>query len=228
MSNIPSSSQPVQIEGTRFRGPGSESLIQQIGALANYCLDSVTNLFARMVIAEKQYSQVGDIITSMLTQSQVQAVRGVGWILADGRAINGTALATLQAATDNPDPNHAPDLRGYFMRGKDNGAGHNPDGNITLGTLSAGHNEAHAHGTADPGHYHTFDNTGAGGPQYTIALADTSHEVTGTTGGLGATPASWRGDDSDMAKATGVTINSDGGNESRPVNVTVNFFVRIN
>jgi hypothetical protein len=83
--------------------------------------------------------QLGDIKESLLDEATFQSVHGTSWILADGRSITGTDLATLTGWTN------APDLRGVFLRGKDHGVGRNPDGDTALGTYQLDSLQGHEH-----------------------------------------------------------------------------------
>lgn len=141
MSDIASSSTPVQIEATRFRSSVSEALLQLIGGNVNYLLGAVL--------------PVGSVIASMLSQSQMQAQSGAGWIVSDGRTVTGSDYALLTGNTT------VPDLRGVFIRGKnssptqgnrviapteDAGAGWgNQSGDLALGTYQHVKNVRHYH-----------------------------------------------------------------------------------
>jgi hypothetical protein len=86
-------------------------------------------------------SQVGDMVTSMLTEAQFQSLRSADWVLADGQNVAGSTYAGLVAAT-------VPDARGQFLRGKNNGrvdGKQNPDGELALGTYQADEFDSHTH-----------------------------------------------------------------------------------
>lgn len=85
---------------------------------------------------------IGTVISSMLTEVQFQAINGTTWILADGRSIVGSQYATATGNTT------APDLRGQYIRGKNNGrvdGNQDPAGERTLGTFQADAFENHFH-----------------------------------------------------------------------------------
>ena len=94
-----------------------------------------------------------------------------------------------------------PDARGIFLRGKNNGrsdGSQNPDGDLAIGTTQADEVGGHDH----PGVKHTpygYDIYFSIGNNQ-LGYADNRDEVTGTSGG----------------------------NESRPTNITVNTFIKIN
>jgi hypothetical protein len=125
--------------------------------------------------------KVGDTISSFLTELQFQNERDGTWILADGRSITGSDLATLTGWTN------APDLRGVFLRGKDNGAGVNPDGDLALGTYTDDKFESHSHVQSN------INNTNQ--PGSTSATSGTRYSATGnystaSTGGNETAPKS--------------------------------------
>jgi hypothetical protein len=89
---------------------------------------------------------VGTIIHSMLTIAQFQTQYGTNWVLADGSSCTGTKYASVTGATT------VPDMRGKFLRGKNNGASganYNPDGDLSLGTYTADKYLSHTHTIGD-------------------------------------------------------------------------------
>jgi len=143
---------------------------------------------------------VGDIKTSIFTEAQFQAVSGdPTWVLADGRDLSvinpGSDYEAITGETI------LPDLRGVFLRGKNNGradGNENPDGDSTLGTFQDDELQAHTHSTphrATSGSPFVPNHVGQGfGP----------------------------------VDVGSVESTSTGGNETRPKNVTVNYFIKIN
>ncbi len=159
------------------------------------------NLDGLQAQIDAQAMPVGSIVPSLLMEPQFQAVAGNGWILADGRSVAGSAFAVT---TGNA---NVPDLRGMFLRGRNHGGSpagaradgnENPDGLLTLGNMQGDMIASHAHG-----YIHAW----AGG-----AMTDPS------------TPGQQTGGRRDINHQS----NPAGGNETRPRNVTVNYFVRIN
>jgi hypothetical protein len=57
---------------------------------------------------------VGMIVQSMLTEAQFQAINGTNWVLAAGQSVTGSQYATITGNSS------IPDLRGMFLRGKNN------------------------------------------------------------------------------------------------------------
>lgn len=127
MAEIPAQAKPIQIEETDFRSPTSESLLQKIGGSLNF------------IIRNKAGLAIGSIEASDLTEAQYQAIRGVGYVVADGRNVSGSAYHAL---TGNAT---IPDLRDRFLRCKDYGAGNNSDGDTAIGTDQADNIKAHNH-----------------------------------------------------------------------------------
>ncbi|RMG19473.1 MAG: hypothetical protein D6729_05135 [Deltaproteobacteria bacterium] len=146
--------------------------------------------------AETGGGAVGDIVASLLTEEQFQAIRGPNWILADGRDVQGSAFAQLFGN------NFVPDLRGVFLRGKQNnrndGKG-NPN-EIALGEYQADAFKRHQHGVAP-----------SAGPEAGFAT------------GVKAAASDPAGQD-----VLNGNTGEAGEEETRPQNVTVNFFIRIN
>ncbi len=129
-----------------------------------------------------------------------------GWYLCDGRAIatldslttsEKSALVSLLASGGSPNPNILPDMRGYFLRGADNGTGNDPDNasrggsGAKLGSTQTNSVQSHTHSIA----------------------ADAA-------AGAGTSVATSAGN------TTTVTSNANGGNETRPKNIYVNWIIK--
>jgi hypothetical protein len=74
---------------------------------------------------------VGSIIQSMLTLAQFQSIVGTSWVLADGGSCSGSVYESITGNST------VPDARSVVLRGKDNGRGLNPAGDVALGTYQA-------------------------------------------------------------------------------------------
>lgn len=86
---------------------------------------------------------IGDVRSSFLTETQFQAEVDTTWVLCDGRNISGADLHVLIPAFLT-----IPDLRGMFLRGKNEGrvdGKENPDGEIALGDYQADEFASHSH-----------------------------------------------------------------------------------
>ena len=98
-----------------------------------------------------------------------------GWVFCDGTSYSGTnatyaalyaALGTAYGGQTTTMAFNVPDLRGRFVRGADDGSGHDPDaasriasaagGNaLGVGSLEDAAFASHNHGVVDPGHSHS-------------------------------------------------------------------------
>lgn len=146
---------------------------------------------------------LGSVEMSMLTELQFQSVRNAGWVLCDGRDITGSALHTLTGQAI------AADSRGRFARGKDHGRGLDPNGNLPIGTQRPDTQLAHAHFPANL----VSPDAASSGTSFIVAQSGSD------IGGLFPTESS---------SAISISLSPTGAAESRPTNVTVNFFIRIN
>lgn len=141
---------------------------------------------------------VGTVIHSMLTTTQFSAEYGDNWVLADGRSVTGTKYASVTGNST------IPDMRGTFLRGKDNGVGRNADGDLALGTYTDDKFESHTHTIY-------ADLSGSGSiPSPSHVIQDAAITVPG------------------VAYETTGSISASGSNETSPKSIIVNFFIRIN
>ena len=148
-----------------------------------------------------------------------------GWLKCNGALLSRTTYASLFAvigttygAGDGSTTFALPDLRGEFVRGADDGRG--VDAGRVLGSAQAGQNASHTHtASTSPagGHSHVFENL-ARMPDQDRGIGNASlwsidSTVTQTTSAVG-----------DHIHA--VTVNADGGNESRPRNVAMHYIIK--
>jgi hypothetical protein len=152
---------------------------------------------------------LGEIRSSLLTEPQFQAIAGTNWVLMDGRSVAGSDLATLTGFTNIPDG------RGEFLRGLDNGRGVDPARAMASaqGDSTAMPNNAFGT-TVDGNHSHTVwrYKTLTGGILAYTANNDDGTEYTYQSGAAGNHAHTITGGDS----------------ETRPRNVAVNYFIKIN
>ncbi|WP_262527909.1 phage tail protein [Agrobacterium tumefaciens] len=139
-----------------------------------------------------------------------------GWLICNGAAVSRTTYAGLFAVLggyygtgDGSTTFNIPDLRGLFVRGKDNGRGLDP--NRTLGSYQDSDNKWHGHGVNDPGHSH-------GGVQ-------NGQASTGRSTAIDQPPAVYSFG-STWGATTGISIQGSGGNESRPRNIAMNYIIK--
>ena len=149
---------------------------------------------------------IGDITESLLTEVQYQAQFGSEWVLCDGQSIAGSDLDTLITLSN------APDCRGKFVRGLDNGRG--IDSGRVINTDQAEQNKDHTH--------KMFANVAA---------------ITNSTGSIalpyiGKTYYSSGGSPTNVQLASSFTepfgVTESNGGDPRPHNIAVNFFIKVN
>jgi microcystin-dependent protein len=161
-----------------------------------------------------------------------------GYLKANGAAVSRSTYATLFSAIgtfygagDGSTTFNLPDLRGEFVRGWDDGRG--VDSGRAFASNQAAAFASHNHGISDPGHSHSGSTGGAGGHSHTF-----KGEYTGT----GGTPYITRvgnntgnfdydvsttsvGDHthtvSISGNSTGISVQSNGGSETRPRNLAL-------
>lgn len=180
MSEIPASPKKIHLEEVDYKSGVSEATLNKIGGSINYILQA--------------FFPLGSIIPTMLTEAQFQAEIGAefgNWQLCDGGSAVGTAYETLTGFSVKPD------LRGRYPRGKDNGAGVNPDGELALGAFQDDQLESHVHN-----HTHFRED-----PPFNL-----DHHR-------------WQRGPGDATLTT--TTAATGGNETRPKTTTVNFMIRV-
>jgi hypothetical protein len=136
---------------------------------------------------------IGDVKTSLLTESQYQAIHGNNWVLCDGRDVSGSKYATLTGSTT------VPNMANRFLRMVG-------DDSVALGLTQE---------DAFQGHWHNLryrgDASGGGTGGYVIwqpNATSTNSVQDAISDGVNGTPR----------KAS----------ETRPKNVSVNFFCKIN
>lgn len=170
-------------------------------------------------IEQGDLNPVGMIVASMLTEAQFQSLNGSSWVLAAGQSVAGTLYATVTGNTT------APDLRGMILRGKNNGrvdGQQDVDGERTLGALQGQSTKLPNSGfsTSSTGsHQH---NTLIGGAGSIAAYPGDNSHMGSSSGGAG-----WR----TYTDGQGVhshSITAGGDSETRPKNIAVNHFIKVN
>jgi hypothetical protein len=167
---------------------------------------------------------VGDVKYSILDPTQFAAVNGGCWVPMDGRSITGSKLATITGLAS------VANAGGLFLRGQEfagQTANHDPDrtATSTIATLQDENFKSHSHtGSTSTDGYHShsiyenmdYDNgNGDSG-------SDRYYTPTGQDGG-GYLYTSGAGSHNHT-----LTINNTGGTETRPKNLNLWTYIRIN
>jgi len=177
-----------------------------------------------------------------------------GWLLCNGDTLNRTlfadlffAIGTNWGSGDSINTFHLPDIRGMFLRGVDGNAGNDPDktsrtlvnvgGNTgnSVGSLQthsfSSHNHGggnHQHSITDNGHGHNFTATGT--KQTSFSGNYNAYFLAGTDNNFGTTNITSFGIVNSFSgisiNPSGAIINLEGGSETRPKNVYVNYLIK--
>ena len=176
---------------------------------------------------------VGEIRTAMLTLAQFQAEFDDTWVLANGAGAAGTDYNTITSQAN------IPDLRGRFLRGKNNGltgSDSDPNGDLTLGAK-------HSYRTGNPAvgfsavissngthsHVQNMNNGSSGSGNHSV-------EGAGGSQGQGYWPTNISGDSAANNRIlTATTPNHNHtlsglsfDTETAPAYTVVNYFIKIN
>ena len=166
---------------------------------------------------------VGEIKTSMLTLSQFQAEFDDTWVLANGASAAGTDYGTITSEST------IPDLRGRFLRGKNNGrtdSDKDPNGDLALGSAYAHRtgNSRSGIGTANTSIPHTHSYSKGSGlvasydpSNGAFAGGDNKYAITSSTETTGTSSST-----SHSHTITGLD------NETAPAYTVVNYFIKVN
>jgi microcystin-dependent protein len=166
-----------------------------------------------------------------------------GWLLCNGSAVSRTAAATATlfgvigiafGGGDGTTTFNLPNYQGMFLRGVDNGFGNDPDsasrtapspagatspGNTgdEVGSVQAYQVQGHTHAITDPGHTHS--------PTHGQSFWEGSPTIA-STACFNNTSGDCYADGLLTTSTTGITIDSAGGKETRPINAYVNWIIK--
>jgi hypothetical protein len=171
---------------------------------------------------------VGDVKHSILNPTQFAAVNGACWVPMDGRSIAGSELATITGLTN------VPDAGGLFIRSQEFSGGANQDPDRTSSSTIATYQDqaylSHNHSASSNGsHTHgvLYDSGGGGigtfgGPMlWFTEVKDQGTFHTGFAEANGRAQTESEGSHSH-------TIGANGGTETRPKNLNLWVYIRIN
>ncbi len=160
---------------------------------------------------------IGTVMPAIIEESFFQTQMGTEWVLMDGRCINKTnnLIPHLDGAkcSDNQNQVQLPDARGKFLRMADTDSGNDPDAPRILGSYQGDGFKSHNHGGGEHKHYFRTS-SGYNG-------ANPASDVSpGGTGYKDSSPVNY-------TSGSGNIIDNNGGEETRPKNIAVNYFIKI-
>lgn len=186
---------------------------------------SITGSYAQAHFSD---AAVGSIVASVLDYSTFSKVNKQPiifditkskWAPADGRKVNGSKYGAYAGTV--------PDLRGVFLRGLNKFYVGMPDNTLqadpdirTAGSFQADSIKRHKHVLNDPGHTHPV-----------ASGYSTAGGSNGKPGGELTNGGNGNGDKNvhpALQNTTGITLNEYGGAETRPKNIAVYYYIRIN
>ncbi len=148
-----------------------------------------------------------------------------GWLLCDGSAVSRSAYArifaaigTAHGAGDGSTTFNLPDLRGRFVRGVNSGGGGSDPETRLVGSTQLDGFKSHSHGGGN--HGHGWFNRGSANMYVSAGSGDPSYRPIAVSSGQ------WRNPPGDGIEVSGPIIASEGGQETRPVNVAMNYIIR--
>ena len=153
--------------------------------------------------------KIGDVKQSFLTEVEFQAEHDDTWVLCDGRDVIGSDYAILKEG-DAVTSHNIPDARGQFLRGWSDDASVDPDGPRAPGSGQEDKMQGHRHEDGD-------------GWETVNMYAGTGGAMLYKQNGIGSTANLIADPISDGVNGTPRT-----GLETRPKNIAVNMFIKIN
>jgi len=163
---------------------------------------------------------VGEIRTSMLTLAQYQAEFDDTWVLANGVSAAGTDYNTITSESN------IPDLRGRFLRGKNNGrtdGDKDPNGDLTIGSTQihkTGQSRAViAVGATSVPHTHNYTKTDTAAQAQQYASGTINDVLSASQSSVATATSSNTSHNHSLAGFD---------NETAPAYTVVNYFIKIN
>lgn len=158
---------------------------------------------------------VGDVKYSILNPDEFRLENGECWVPMDGRSIAGSKLATRTGLSIIPDGG------GLFIRSQE--FSHSPDrdpgrtSSSQVGTIQEDDFKSHRHTITDPGHRHG----------YTDRFRNTKRSDDVSDRDVGGEILISDNYETEVS-TTNITINYTGGTETRPKNINLWTYIRIN
>lgn len=199
MPDVPKRLSKVQQRAVQATSPVSESLLDQLAGNLNALIDAI--------------EPPGTYCYSDLTLTQFQAIKGLGWVLADGQDCTGSRYAIIKGVTT------VPDHRGLVPRVKDNGRGINTSGNLPLGSYQPDQVGPHTHiHDVNANDYSGFYDINPPPPGGLLSITPYISDQFDSNGGANKY----------RFKPSGSAVVSNGTPENNVRSLTVNAFIRIN
>lgn len=253
-NTIPASIEDYSADAATMRlttdpgGSGSESLATSLAEEIRRIRYALNRIVGKTYWYEAPVSSLEQLGTGFPTASIIAyggTTAPTGWLLCDGSAVSRTTYSALFAVIaetagqgDNSTTFNVPDLRGRFLRGMDAAVGRDPDaagrtamatgGNTgdNLFSIQAAAYLSHTHDGLEHTHKMFVDTSTA-----VDALATTNYASYAYTNGAVVTDYIIRAQNV-VQPTLGVTTsslsatNASGGNETRPLNVNVNYIIK--
>lgn len=209
----------------------------------------MTNVATLQTAADLSASITAQGISSLVPAGVILAFGGAtaptGWLLCEGDLVSRTTYADLFAAVsiahgsgDGTTTFALPDYRGRFVRGRANSSANDPD-RATRTAANTGGNTADAVGslqtTQFSSHVHGFNVTSVttndppATPSQILFSQGNTGSASSSTAVVNAPSLTVRGYNNAglAAGARIMSIQSNGGNETRPLNAYVNYIIKI-
>lgn len=208
---------PLQLN---ISGVGFKNVIQDgnaliAGAIPQGAIAEVLYDGTNLQLVATSYTSTAPVPTGSIFNFAA-ATAPQGYLECNGAAISRTIYANLFTITgtifgsgDGSTTFNVPDMRGYFVRGWDHGAGIDPA--RAFGSIQSDDFTSHTHSITDPSHSHVYGGFGTVG---SILVQGGDSIIGAETGNTNTS-------------TTGIGINDTGGTETRPKNVALIFVIKV-
>ncbi len=200
MANIPSAISKMQVEESDSKSIRSERYFQKLGANINALLE--TAVF-----------DIGEVVISILNETQFQSQNGTNWVECDGQSIEPSELSSLTGLA------FAPNLMGRFTK-QVNLTEIGVDANRSLNTTQSDGNKSH-------NHFFLASSVVGGAPNFITPTANVVvsvgpvQVVTTTMNSSTQVPNVESSDTNGQVSTAGIA-------EFRPSNIAFHYFIKIN